>query len=80
MIKCRIRVTFVRSASYLRTVCMSGGLLAFTEKLRDAGELAEIRIPVDPLLEITEIADRMSKLPGGGKALLFHDTGTRFLY
>lgn len=57
---------------------MSGGLLAFTEKLRDAGELAETRIPVDPLLEITEIADRMSKLPGGGKALLFHDTGTRF--
>jgi len=57
---------------------MSGGLLTFAEKLRAAGELAEIRIPVDPVLEITEITDRISKLPGGGKALLFHDTGTRF--
>lgn len=57
---------------------MSGGLLTFAEKLREAGELAEIRVPVDPVLEITEIADRISKLPGGGKALLFHETGTRF--
>ncbi len=57
---------------------MSGGLLTFIEKLRDTGELVEIKVPVDPELEITEITDRISKLQGGGKALLFHETGTRF--
>jgi len=28
-------------------------------------------LKVSPLLEITEITDRMCKLPGGGKALFF---------
>ncbi len=36
-----------------------------------AGELRRIKAEVDPILEITEIADRVSKSPGGGKALLF---------
>ena len=36
-----------------------------------AGELTRIRQPVATELEITEIADREMKKPGGGKALLF---------
>lgn len=33
---------------------------------------------VNPELEITEITDRLSKQPGGGKALLFRNNGTSF--
>ena len=33
---------------------------------------------VDPVLEITEVVDRVSKSEGGGKALLFENTGTSF--
>ncbi|MGO9246578.1 MAG: menaquinone biosynthesis decarboxylase [Verrucomicrobiia bacterium] len=43
----------------------------FVQKLDAAGELKRISVEVDPVLEITEIADREMKLPGGGKALLF---------
>src|SRR5580692_6969597 len=67
----------------------TGGLLAY-EDLRDwiaaldrAGELKRIRAEVDPILEITEITDRVSKMPGknnggrasspGGPALLFQN-------
>jgi 4-hydroxy-3-polyprenylbenzoate decarboxylase len=39
--------------------------------LERAGELKRISKEVDPILEITEIADRVSKSPLGGKALLF---------
>lgn len=39
--------------------------------LRKAGELVKIGAEVDAHLEITEIADRQMKAPGGGKALLF---------
>ncbi|HUJ11953.1 MAG TPA: menaquinone biosynthesis decarboxylase [Verrucomicrobiae bacterium] len=46
-------------------------LRSFVEKLEAAGELKRISAEVDPVLEITEIADREMKLPGGGKALLF---------
>jgi len=38
-----------------------------------AGELKKISAEVDPILEITEIADRVSKSSGGGKALLFQN-------
>ena len=38
-----------------------------------AGELREIRTEVDPILEITEITDRVSKGKSGGRALLFHN-------
>ena len=54
--------------------------------LERAGELKKIRAEVDPILEITEITDRVSKLPGsaqfagegaratpGGPALLFQN-------
>ena len=43
----------------------------FVQKLDAAGELKRISTEVDPVLEITEIADREMKSPNGGKALLF---------
>ena len=46
-------------------------LREFVQKLEAAGELKRISTEVDPVLEITAIADREMKLPGGGKALLF---------
>jgi 4-hydroxy-3-polyprenylbenzoate decarboxylase len=41
-------------------------------------ELLTVNEYVDPILEITEITDRISKQPGGGKALLFTNNGTDF--
>jgi len=41
-------------------------------------ELITINRLVDPNLEITEITDRQSSLPHGGKALLFDNNGTSF--
>ena len=38
-----------------------------------AGELKRIRAEVDPILEITEITDRVSKSKDGGPALLFEN-------
>ncbi|MBV8366406.1 MAG: menaquinone biosynthesis decarboxylase [Candidatus Eremiobacteraeota bacterium] len=46
-------------------------LRSFVDALRAAGELREISVPVDPHLEITEIADRCIKRVDGGSALLF---------
>src|SRR6266446_877947 len=43
----------------------------FVQKLAAVGELKRIPVEVDPVLEITEVADREMKLPNGGKALLF---------
>ena len=40
------------------------------QALEKAGELKRIRQPVATELEITELADREMKSPGGGKALL----------
>src|SRR3954465_11495214 len=42
----------------------------FLEELEAAGELIRILQPVATELEITELADREMKKPGGGKALL----------
>ncbi len=50
----------------------------FIEVLEKAGELVRIKEYVDPKLEIAEITDRISKTPGGGKALLFENTGYDF--
>jgi len=51
----------------------------FVETLEAAGELKRIPVEVDPVLEITEIADREMKLPSGGKALLFEKCkGSKF--
>lgn len=41
------------------------------EHLDRAGELRRISYPVATELEMTEIADREMKKPGGGQALLF---------
>jgi 4-hydroxy-3-polyprenylbenzoate decarboxylase len=43
----------------------------FVQKLDAAGELKRVSREVDPVLEITKIADREMKSPEGGKALLF---------
>src|SRR6266550_7749232 len=45
--------------------------LDFVNQLDRAGELKRITQPVATELEITELADREMKSPGGGKALLF---------
>jgi 4-hydroxy-3-polyprenylbenzoate decarboxylase len=50
----------------------------FIEALDKAGELLRIKTFVNPKLEMAEITDRMSKQPGGGKALLFENTGYDF--
>ncbi len=50
----------------------------FIDALEKAGELLRIKTYVDPKLEIAEITDRMSKQPGGGKALFFENTGYTF--
>src|SRR5437762_8543115 len=50
----------------------------FIDALEKAGELLRIKTYVDPKLEMAEITDRMSKQPGGGKALLFESTGYNF--
>ncbi len=52
------------------------GLRAFVEKLEKYGELKRVRTPVSPVLEITEITDRIVKAEG--LALLFEETGTPF--
>ena len=51
---------------------------AFIEALEKAGELIRISAYVNPVLEIAEITDRISKSGGGGKALLFENTGYDF--
>ena len=53
-------------------------LRAFIEALEQAGELVRIKTFVDPVLEIAEITDRVSKTPDRNKALLFENTGTDF--
>ncbi len=46
-------------------------LKQFLEALDTAGELVRVREPVAARLEMAEIADRVMKSAGGGKALLF---------
>jgi 4-hydroxy-3-polyprenylbenzoate decarboxylase len=54
-------------------------LREFIAKLDAAGELQRISTEVDPRFEITEITDRVSKMEGGGKALLFeHVRGSNY--
>ena len=45
----------------------------FMDRLETMGELVRIRDRVSPVLEISEITDRVSKSPGGGPALLFEN-------
>ena len=53
-------------------------LRQFIQTLDKAGELVRVKTYVDPKLEMAEITDRMSKQPGGGKALLFENSGYDF--
>jgi 4-hydroxy-3-polyprenylbenzoate decarboxylase len=53
-------------------------LQQFIDVLEREGELVRIKEFVNPKLEISEITDRISKMPGGGKALLFENTGYDF--
>ncbi len=53
-------------------------LQSFIEALEKAGELVRIKTFIDPVLEIAEITDRVSKTPDRNKALLFENTGTDF--
>ena len=46
-------------------------LRAFLNLLEQKALLKRIKAEVDPILEISEITDRMCKSPGGGKALFF---------
>lgn len=52
------------------------GLKDFIKDLERKNELVRISQFIDPVLEITEITDRVTK--SGGKALLFENTGTGF--
>ncbi|MCC7195526.1 MAG: menaquinone biosynthesis decarboxylase [Gemmatimonadaceae bacterium] len=56
----------------------------FIEAIEAAGDLVRVREPVRARLEVTEIADRVMKQPGGGKAIVFEhvilDDGTRSEY
>ena len=54
------------------------GLNDFVLLLEQKDELIRISQRVDTVLEIAEITDRISKSPGGGKALLFENNGTAF--
>src|SRR5213593_287064 len=52
-------------------------LAAFLEELEAEGELVRVKAEVDPILEISEITDRVSK--AHGPALLFENVkGSRF--
>jgi 4-hydroxy-3-polyprenylbenzoate decarboxylase len=55
-----------------------GNQQEFIDALEQAGELVRIKAYVDPKLEMAEITDRISKTSGGGKALLFENTGFPF--
>lgn len=57
---------------------MYKGLRDYVNFLESKGELVRIKEFTDPVYQITELTDRMSKMPGGGKALLFENTGTQF--
>lgn len=46
-------------------------LAHFIKTLDEAHELRRISVPVATELQVTELADREMKMPGGGKALLF---------
>ena len=50
---------------------MARDFQTFLKRLEASGELKRVTAEVDPYLEAGAIADRVSKLPGGGRALLF---------
>jgi len=57
---------------------MYKSLQHFIDILEKNSELVRVKTFVNPELEITEIIDRLSKQPDGGKAVLFENNGTKF--
>jgi len=57
---------------------MYKGLKEYVKFLEEKGELRRIGDFVDPVLEIACASALEAKKPGGGKALLFENTGTAF--
>lgn len=57
---------------------MYRNLQEYVARLEQEGELVRIKTPVSTRFEIAEITDRVVKSEGGGKALLFENTGTEF--
>lgn len=53
-------------------------LCEFIDKLEAEGELLRIKAKVDTRFEMCEIVDRISKCEGGGKAVLFENSGTAY--
>lgn len=57
----------------------SSPLRQFISHLESTGELSRIAVPVNPVLEIAAITNRVCKGPNGGTALLFdHPAGSDF--
>ncbi len=58
---------------------ITNSLKEFIKLLDSCGEVLRVQEEVSPILEISEIADRISKSPDGGKALLFENVkGSNF--
>ena len=57
---------------------MYSNLREYIDRLEREGELIRIAAPVSTRFEIAELTDRVVKSEGGGKALLFENTGTEF--
>ena len=57
---------------------MYSNLREYIDRLEREGELIRISAPVSTHFEIAEITDRVVKSEGGGKALLFENTGADF--
>lgn len=57
---------------------MYSSLKQYVGRLEQCGELTRVTAKVDTKEEIAEIADRIAKRQGGGRALLFENNGTRF--
>ncbi|MFA6770944.1 MAG: menaquinone biosynthesis decarboxylase [Bacteroidales bacterium] len=57
---------------------MYTSLREYVNFLESKDQLIRVKEYVNPNLEIAEVTDRISKQPGGGKALLFENTGTSF--
>jgi len=57
---------------------MYKNLSQYVNFLEQQGELVRVREFVNPVLEMAEVADRVSKSKGGGKAILFENSGTSF--
>ncbi len=53
-------------------------LREFISKLEAEGELIRVKAKVSTKFEICEITDRISKMEGGGKAILFENSGTDY--